>query len=233
MSTRMKALCCTCGSLRTCSRPRNHRTENYWFAGPIDRDWHRETGDLKCSQCNKVTTHALIHPDGDRLRDHAEQMQLIALGWTHSRYTDKKKLEIRRQYHEAFPQNPYMDHRYWKGDERAARKAGADTFPAMCGVMLPLPKVFRENGRDITEFNAPEQVTEPELLEHERLDPDTGMWWDIGDCVNCLHVRNDKLLRDRREELAKVLLKAAVSTDTLDADLVNTLLDKLRGMADK
>lgn len=229
----MKALCCVCGNLRSCSRPRNHRAENYWMAGPIDRDWHRETGDLKCAECGRITTHALIHPDDDKLRDHAEMLQLIALGWTNPRFTEQKKLEIRRQYHEAFPQNPYMDHRYWKEDERKARKAGETMFPAMCGVMLPMPKAYRENGRFITEFDAPEQLTDHEVLAFERLDPQTGMCWDIGDCVNCLHVRNDRLLRDRREELAKVLLKAAVSTDNLDADLVTTLLDKLRGMADK
>ncbi|WP_193046819.1 hypothetical protein [Mycolicibacterium baixiangningiae] len=126
-----------------------------------------------------------------------------------------------------------MDHRWWKDDEDEARKAGQDMFPAMCGVMITVPKKYRVNVRDITDFDAPEQVTDPKLLDHERLDTETGMWWDIGDCVNCLHVRNDKLLRDRRKELATILLKASVSTDDLDADLVNTLLDKLRGMADK
>ncbi|ANE82241.1 hypothetical protein A7U43_25965 [Mycobacterium adipatum] len=233
MSARMKALCCVCGSLRTCSRPRNHRAENYWMAGPIDRDWHRETGDLKCADCGRVTTHALIHPEQDTLRDHAEQMQLIGLRWTNPRLSEAKQAEIRRQYHEAFPQNPYMHHRYWKNDERTAREAGRDMFPAMCGVMMPVPKQYRENGRDVTEFDAPEQLTDEEMLNHEAFDPETGMWWDVGDCVNCLHYRNAKLLRERREELAKVLLKASVYTDKLDADLVSALLEKLRGMADK
>lgn len=232
MNARMKALCCICGSLRTCSRPRNHRAENYWMAGPIDRDWHRETGDLKCTACGRVTTHALIHPEGDRLRDHAEHMQLIALGWTNQRISDAKRLEIRRQYHDAFPRNPFIDHLWWKYDENEARKAGKATFPAMCGAMVPVPAEPCE-GKTVTEFRAPEQLTDPDVMEYEHLDPDTGLWWDVGDCVNCLHVRNDKLLRDRREELAKVLLKASVYTDKLDADLVNTLLDKLRGMADK
>ena len=229
----MKALCCTCGSLRTCSRPRNHRSENYWMAGPIDRDWHRELADLKCAECRRVTTHALSHPEGDRLRDHAEMMQRIALGWTHQRFSDAEELEIRRKYHEAFPRNPYLDHRWWKSDENDARKAGKSMFPAMCGVMLPLPKTHRENGRDIVEFDAPKQVTDPELLEHERLDTETGMWWDMGDCVNCLNVRNSKLLHDRRQELAKVMLTASLRTDDLDPNLVSLLLDKLQGMADK
>ncbi len=232
MSQVMQALCCTCGALRECRRPRNHRAENYWMAGPIDRNWHRETGDLKCAECGRITTHAIIHPAGDKFRDHAEMLQLIALGWTNKRFSEEKKAEIRRQYHEAFPQNPYMDHIWWKSDENKAREAGQKMFPAMCGQMIPVPDEKLPGGA-VTEFRAPEQLTDPEVLEHEHLDPETGLWWDIGDCVNCLRYRNDKLLRERREKLAKVLLAAAVSTDKLDPDLVNSLLDKLRGMADK
>lgn len=232
MSQTMKALCCVCGNVRTCRAPRNHRAENYWLAGPIDRDWHRETGELKCTECGRITVHAIILPDGNSIRDHAETLQLIALGWTNPHFTEEKKQEIRQQYHGAFPRNPYMDHLWWKNEENAAREAGKEMFPAMCGAMIPVPETPRE-GKAVTEFRAPEQLTDPEVLERERLDVETGLWWDIGDCVNCLRYRNDKLLRERREELAKVLLRAAVRTDDLDAEVVNALLDKLRGMADK
>ena len=29
-----KALCCTCGNVRTCKQSRNHRVENYWLRRP-------------------------------------------------------------------------------------------------------------------------------------------------------------------------------------------------------
>src|ERR1700733_5940133 len=48
---RRQALCCVCGQLRTFDRARRCRWENYWFRWQVDRDWHRETGELKCDQC--------------------------------------------------------------------------------------------------------------------------------------------------------------------------------------
>ena len=228
----MKALCCTCGSIRECRRPRNHRAENYWFRGPINNDWHRETGDLKCEECGRITTHALLHPQGDSYRDHAEMLQLIGLGWHNSHFTEAQKADIVSRYHSSFPANPYMHHLWWKNEENDAREAGQTMFTAMCGALIPVP-TRRIEGKDVTEFRAPEQLTDPELMEYEHLDVDTGMYWDVGDCVNCLRYRNDKLLRERREALVRILLSAATKTDELDAPLVNSLFDTLRSLGDQ
>ncbi|MCV7176765.1 hypothetical protein [Mycolicibacterium sphagni] len=226
-----QALCCECGMLRSCQRPRNHRRENYWLAGPIDLDWHRETGDLKCSECGRVTTHAIIHPETDTFRDHAELLQLIGLRWHNGHFTDAQKADIVSSYHSSFPANPYMNHLWWKNEENDAREAGKTTFRAMCGASIPVPTKHIK-GRDVTDFRAPEQLTDPEVMEYERLDPDTGTYWDVGDCVNCIRYRNDKLLRERRKALIRILMNAATKTDELEAPLVNSLFDTLRGMAD-
>lgn len=228
MSALLQALCCICGQLRTCSRPRNRRLENFWFAAPINRDWHRETGDLKCSACGEVTTHALIYPDRDAFRNHAEQMQLVALGWTNTNVDGDDLVRARRQYHDAFPSNPYMRHMWWKSAENEARERGESHFPARCGEMVPVPAEARE-GRDIVEFRAPLQLTDPRVLEHEQLDVDTGTYWDVGDCVNCLRVRNVSLLNDRRKELRLMLIAAIADADKFDGQLVTDLIDLLRG----
>jgi hypothetical protein len=70
--TRVRALCCECGNLRTVSanygppRDGNHSVEG--CADP--RGW-RVTGTLKCSICKVKTRHALLR-DGDKRRDSAE-----------------------------------------------------------------------------------------------------------------------------------------------------------------
>lgn len=227
MTTRMKALCCTCGSLRTCSRPRNHRTENYWLARPVDRDWHRETGDLKCDNCARVTVHAIIHPDGDRFRDHAERLSAIALGMPDpidedSPQTRKRITTAYRQRN--FPDNPYVWHKWWKSAENAAREAGRQWFPAMCGELVEVPETPCA-GSDVNKFEAPAQISDPDPAEHESIDGDTGLWWTGGVCINCLRVRNNWLLQQRRNNLRKVLLELATSIDELDERLVNRLAD--------
>jgi hypothetical protein len=88
-TTHIKALCCTCGALRTWSRKaglRNHLWRA-WTAEEIadceqryGRQWvnpepyHRQLADMKCGTCKKVTRHALLSAkpqarDNDEIED--------------------------------------------------------------------------------------------------------------------------------------------------------------------
>lgn len=223
-----RALCCTCGSLRTFRRARNHREENYWLGvRPVDLDWSRELGDLKCSQCNRVTNHALLHPEKDWAADHAELIQHIALGGNSGRVTDSTVTRVRELYRQNnFPKNPFVNHRWWKSDENEARTAGKQWFPALCGELVAVPEEARENGRDITTFEAPTHVTDPDRADHENFDPETGLWWTSdGQCVNCLRVRNTWLLEQRRKDVAALLIKIVAIIDEIDANVVEQLAD--------
>lgn len=234
MSDQQKAaLCCVCGAVRKCRRPRNHRPENYWLSGTVDRDWHRETGDLKCAQCGRVTTHAIIHPERDTFRDHAERITNIALGMGDPASAGNPHLRdrIQQTYRQRnYPLNPYVHHRWFKSDENDARSAGKTWFPAMCGEPLPLPEQVRENGRYITAMEAPTHVSDPDRAEHENLDVETGLWWTSdGVCVNCLRVRNNWLLEKRRKDVAALLIKIAAIIDEVDARVVERLAELVAG----
>ena len=228
-----QALCTMCGTLRTCKRARNYQPENYWLNRPVDLDWSRELGDLKCETCGKVTTHALIHPDGHWAADHAERIQRVALGdrKAYPRFQDERAAKdlvriIKRYRQGNYPSNPFVFHRWWKSDENKAREAGQKWFPAMCGEPVEVPEEHRFNGTDVTELEAPTQVTDPERTEHENFDVETGLWWTAsGVCVNCLRVRNDWLLDKRRIEVATLLMKLAATIDSLDAPTVHKLAD--------
>lgn len=222
-----QALCCACGAVRTCRRPHNHRAENYWLSGPVYRDWHRETGDLKCSECGKITTHAIIHPERDSFRDHAERVTNIALGMPDPMANNPEVRErVRRAYRQrSYPSNPYVNHRWWRSDEDAARAAGEKWFTAMCGETMPLP-TRKIAGRDITAMEAPTHVTDPDRADHENLDPDTGLWWTSdGECVNCLRVRNNWLLEQRRKDVSALLIKIVAMIDKVDARVVERLAE--------
>lgn len=226
-----QALCCVCGQVREFKMARNHRHENYWLHGPVDRDWHRELGDLKCAECGKVTTHALLHATGDWACGHAEELQRAALGdlkgtrFEHESW--KKDLPaLRQKYRQSnYPRNPLVSHKWWKSEENAARRAGEKWFPAMCGEMVAVPEEARE-GSDITEMQAPTQITDPARTEHENLDVESGLWWtQDGTCVNCLKVRNSWLMTKRRDLLKEWLIWLAAHGDKKIADdQVETLI---------
>lgn len=222
MSTRRQAICCECGNTRTCERPRNYRMENYWFNYPINNDWAREVGDLKCSACGRITQHALLQPD-NCYRDHAEVLQQLALGFNNSGHFSEERLaDIRQKYRQAFPRNPFTRHKWWKSVEDDARAAGRTEFPAMCGEMLEVPEE-RYPGGDVTELKAPSQINDPDELDFECLDVETGMYWDVGDCVNCLAYRNAWLVNKRRDELRELFIKFATLTQNLDAAQVEKI----------
>ncbi|MCV7417787.1 hypothetical protein [Mycolicibacterium litorale] len=203
--------------------------ENYWFNYPINNDWHREVGDLKCSACGRITRHALLNPANDSYyRDHAEVLQQLALGFSNNGHFSEERLsDIRRAYRQAFPRNPFTRHKWWRSDEDAARAAGHTQFPAMCGEMLDVPEK-RYPGGDVTELRAPSQINDLDELNFERLDVETGMYWDVGDCVNCLAYRNAWLVNKRREELKYLFIKMAASTESLDAAQVQKIWSVLQ-----
>lgn len=216
MTESLRALCCTCGSLRTCRRPRNHRRENYWLSGPIDLDWHRETGDLKCSECGRITTHALLHPEGDRMRDHAEMMQRVATGNTHGRFSAAELDAVAAKFRQGFPRNPKLLHYRYDHDAQAAWDAGGRTVKALCGEQIPIyrdPSGPASKGEN-TQRDDDRQIRPREARDQEYEDEATSLWWERLDCVDCLRVWHLELLRQRREELVARMAK---------------LLDALRG----
>lgn len=233
MSARMKALCCICGSLRTCSRPRNHRAENMWLKGPIDLDWHRETGELKCDECGRITTHALIYPDADSFRDHAEMMQRVATGNSHGHFNEAQLAEVRSKYRQGFPRNPYVDHLWWPKEAQEAWDAGRSTVTALCGEQDKLrcdPSTVKSTASD--DFDD-RQIQPKEVRDQEYEDESTGLWWNHSRCVDCLRVWHLELLRQRREVLATRLTEflAELLADKsgypkkIDLTTVNTLID--------
>lgn len=189
-----QALCCVCGALRTCHHPRNHRRENYFLRGPVDRNWHRELGDLKCANCGEVTTHAILHREGDNFRDHAERVTRIALGGDDTMGSDTIE-EIRGKYRQGRQANPYLNHMWSGRDEDAARKAGKTTVMSHCGEVMKIP----EKSSSIT--GGGQLRPDPVRWNQEYEDPDTGNWWVELDCPDCLRVVNDRRLAANRKRL--------------------------------
>lgn len=205
MSAQMEALCCICGSLRTCSRPRNHRAENFWFKEPVDLDWHRETGDLKCAECGRITTHALIYPEADTLRDHAEMMQRVATGNSHGHFNEDELVEVRKKYRQGFPRNPYVSHFWWDGDAKEAWAAGRRTVLGLCGEPMEImrdPSSVLEEAKQSSYDSDGRQIQPKKVRDQEYEDDETGLWWTEMYCVDCLRVWHLELLRQRRELLA-------------------------------
>lgn len=218
-TTFMQALCCTCGNLRTCRRPRNHRQENYWLRGPVDRNWHRETGDLKCSECGRVTRHALIMPAGDSFRDHAERITRVALGSTTDPIASHEELRrhVRDAYRQGRQPNPYLKHLWSVSDEEEARKAGRTHIRTRCGEQHPLPKRSKTYGG-----NRPLEP-DPVRWDQEYEGPD-GQWWIEVDCPDCYRVSNERRLAQRRQQLNDWLAWALGRPDRVPDGQVDSLL---------
>lgn len=223
MSDQVKqALCCTCGTLRTCRRPRNYRPENIWLRGPVDRDWHREVGDLKCVECGRVTTHAIILPANAGLRNHTEQLREIATGWVRKSLTDADLQRVRRAWRQGVPQNPHKRHLWWTSDLQKARDAGQSTFQAICKAEIRVPKMQSKKGSKgyaYDELIAPDRFHD---VEYE--DPATGLWWYEVDCTDCLYRSNAMALDKQRETLKAKMQEIVAKIDGLDARTVSELL---------
>lgn len=73
--TRRRALCCECGELRTVSS--NFRGGNFACAGLARWGEPRYIQQLKCRNCGRVTSHALILDDRDPADDDAEKLNWV------------------------------------------------------------------------------------------------------------------------------------------------------------
>jgi hypothetical protein len=190
-----QALCCECGQLRTLTLKHFWRARGY-YAAAKDEWKRRMVGQLKCSHCQAITTHALLE-DPAYPRDLDEDRQLVALGADVPRGLIWDAATLRREYREAGPRNPYLKHRYWVSEAREAWQAGRREVVNLCGETTPLkrdpdgPSVGRTPNLDLI---APEQARDQEYEDH-----DTGLWWVEMDCVDCLRVSNAYQLERRRK----------------------------------
>ena len=229
MSDQIKqALCCVCGTLRTCRRPRNHREENYWLRRPVDHDWHRETGDLKCAECNRVTTHALLHPEGSWARDHAEAIHRQAIGYHLKTLTDEGRARIQRAWRVGLPSNPLLRHIGWVSDETKAREAGETHMVAICKAMYPLPKRETKPGTGVDR----DVLMKPRAVgDDEYQDPETGLWWSDVTCVDCLLRSNEIAINEQRAKLREKLIEAATTVSKFDPRTIARLLEQFNEAA--
>lgn len=190
-----QAICCTCGEIRTCCRPRNYQRENYWLRRPVDTNWHRETGDLKCANCNEITRHAILYPEGSGFRDHAELITRMALGGDDPCNAHDGD-HIRKAYRQGRQPNPYLKHLWSTADAEAAREAGRNTVLTFCGEVEKLPEKSRTRGGDA--------LLQPDSVrwDQEYEDSDTGSWWREMDCPDCYRVVNELRRAKRRKRLS-------------------------------
>ena len=216
-----QALCCECGQVREFKVARNHREENYWLKRPIEADWHRETGDLKCEACARVTCHALLHPDGGWAADHAEKIRLIATGWSvaGAGKDAASRARIQQRWRQGLPQNPHARHLWWASDEEKARSAGETHFLAICKAEVPVPK--RTRG---TSYSRDQLIAPGQFHDVDREDPETGLWWFDLDCTHCLYRSNAIAVEAQRKALRDKLIEIVAKVDTIDAQTVAELL---------
>lgn len=227
MSAAMQALCCLCGELRTCRRPRNRKWENYWLQYSFDPDWHRETGDLKCDNCGRVTTHAIITGN-----DHAEKIREAATGWHYKVLNEEDRRRIQQRWRQGLPRNPFARHIWWCSDEEKARAAGKSHFQAICKAEIPVPTLTREQRRanGSAGYGIDEFVKPKEFHDVDREDPDTGLWWFDVDCTDCLYRSNAITAEHLRDVLKEKLLEVAGKLSTLDTATVAALVDQFRAV---
>jgi hypothetical protein len=204
-----QALCCECGSLRTCKQPRNYVAERADL-----QTWHRMTGDLKCDTCGRITRHALLRRS-DEYRDSAEDYQRVALGGEpRSGLVDVDR--ARREYRLGLPRNPYLKHWRITAEAEAAWDSGEKTVVALCGETITVerdPRSTTLSSRGSTgELVEPEEVRD---MEYE--DSETGLWWTEMDCVDCLRVANERRLERLRKELLADLLEVSACVQGLGA----------------
>lgn len=219
-----QALCTICGQLRTFKRARNHRRENVWLHEPVDADWGRKLGDLKCSECARITTHALLYPAGYALRNHAELIHLIAVGWWSKHAPEGAAERIRERYRQSRIPNPYLHHLWWASDEQEARAAGKSEFSAICGESIRVAERTPEQ-RQADYFSADDTVP-CEVGDEEYQDPETGLLWTAQSCVDCLKRHKKMALEYRQHELRERLL--LLVTENLDSPTVERLLATLK-----
>ncbi|WP_141213957.1 zinc finger domain-containing protein [Mycobacterium marinum] len=222
-----QALCCQCGQLRT-YKDQWRAGRRYW---PEDRWRRRWVGDLKCSHCQAITTHALLIDPESAYRDSDERKQLLALGdQPRNRYERCEDLQrLRREYRDAMPRNPNLRHLWWVRDEKAARESGTGHVPTLCGGVHQL----RGESTTAREVIKPRYLAPDPMRIDEYTDLDTGESWSDGDCVDCLRVYNGGVLQRARDDLARLISWYFVRSYLLDAGEVEELRSFLREAADR
>jgi hypothetical protein len=95
--SRIRALCCECGNLRTVGAnysPRRSDGNRSCDDAADARGW-RMTFTLKCAQCKTPTVHALLRDNRPECRDYAEEQQLLAI------FLDAAERELKELHREA------------------------------------------------------------------------------------------------------------------------------------
>ncbi|CPV67622.1 Hypothetical protein ERS075576_04822 [Mycobacteroides abscessus] len=220
-----QAICCTCGSIRSCRRPRNYREENYWLNKPVDRNWHRETGDLKCTSCGKTTRHALLYLESDNFKDHAERLERIALGSSDPMCDESDVVErIKKRYREGRQANPRLLHLWWTKDAEQARAEGRSWITAHCGDQVELLPTEDE---ELCHLAGTEPV-EPDIDEDPVVfyddDAPEGVGWEEIPCPNCYRITNERRVAALRLALLGKLHKLILAAQDLDAATVGRLI---------
>lgn len=223
-----QALCCECGTVRTCRRPRDYQRENYLLYNTVDPTWNRETGRLKCDTCGQITVHAIILPEGYAYRDHAEILRDLAHGWVRSNVTAGALDRIREKWRQGLPRNPYLHHLWWTSDVEAARQAGETRMLAICKTEIDVPKKVKKS---IRSYAADELVEPLPFHDVDREDPATGLWWFDMKCVECLRRSNAIAIESQRRDLKARLQTIVDKIGTLDASTVAELLAQFEGGA--
>ncbi|MCX8556040.1 hypothetical protein OS121_13195 [Mycolicibacterium mucogenicum] len=228
MSRQMQALCCVCGQLRTCFRPRNYRPENNHLRAPVDPNWERETGDLKCQQCGTITRHAIILGGNDYWGGkHAEVLHELGTGWVNNRTTEDERKLMQDRWHQS-PQNPRLLHIWWNSDEKAARKAGRSYVYAICKAKVHLCELGEDEAekpsKDTTSGYNRDQVWAPKFIDSEA---DKDGWRRIS-CVDCLALTNRIAINEQREQLKEKLIEYVGKLSSLDPATVVSLVEQFR-----
>ncbi|SIE21747.1 hypothetical protein [Mycobacteroides abscessus] len=220
-----QALCCVCGNLRTCRRPKKYREENFWLTRTVDRSWHRETGDLKCTACGKNTTHALIYPEGDQLRNHAERLERIALGVGDPLEQESPGVaeQVKRNYRVGRQTNPHLRHSWWSIDAEQARAAGKSTVSTLCGNEHEIQGTCDEDDDDDDPDTAVAQTRPARYYWQVFSDDAPPEGWDCQDCPDCTRVVNRWIVdRNRKDLLAKLaeLMRTAIDLSAPELERV-------------
>jgi hypothetical protein len=217
-----QALCCQCGHVRSFKQAKNTRG---WFGS--SPDWHRALGDLKCDSCGDTTTHALLLVDGVR-EDADAARQRVALGGENLGGWDAER--ARREYRRGnLPRNPYLHHRYWVNEARAAWAAGKREVVGLCGE--PMEMHYDPDGPECDRRD-PDELLEPAEVrsDQEYEDPETGRWWLDMDCVDCLRIANAIRLDRARQQLMRELMELATRAQELTAGQVMSLREQLKSV---
>ncbi|SLE55380.1 Uncharacterised protein [Mycobacteroides abscessus subsp. massiliense] len=219
-----QALCCECGNLRTCRRPRNFVEENWYLGRPVDRDWRRELGDLKCANCGRITRHALLYPKWHSFKDHAERIERIALGGSDPLNNEAPRVaqQIKKNYRVGRQTNPYLIHLWRVCDENKARDEGRSWVTTHCGEREELPPEG-ETVKLHNNIGLLDPIYEDLSPEYDD-DAPAGMGWEGINCPACYRISNERRLAALRAALLAKLNALITAAQELDASTVGRLI---------